>query len=261
MKTALSIAGTDPTGGAGIMADLKSFHAREVYGMAVVTSIVAQNTMGVQKIQNIDLDILESQLKCVFDDIVPNAIKTGMLPTKEIMEIIVKYVNKGIPYVIDPVMVASSGHNLIGEDAKIFLKENLFKYATLVTPNIQEEETIVNFKIKNEEDIKRAGEKILKDYKPKSVIIKGGHLVTDPVDYLFIDNKVLTFSSPRISTKNTHGTGCTFSAVITAELAKGKSLETAVGIAKKFITQAILKNPELGKGHGPLNHFAYKNDI
>ena len=261
MKTTLSIAGTDPTGGAGIMADLKSFYAREVYGMAVVTSVVAQNTMGVQKIQNIDLDILENQLKCVFDDIVPNAIKTGMLPTKEIMEIIVKYVNKGIPYVIDPVMVASSGHNLIGEDAKIFLKENLFKYATLVTPNIPEAETIVNFKIKNEEDIKRAGEKILKDYKPKSVIIKGGHLVTDPVDYLFIDNKVLTFSSPRISTKNTHGTGCTFSAVITAELAKGKSLETAVGIAKKFITQAILKNPELGKGHGPLNHFAYKNDI
>ena len=155
MKTALSIAGTDPTGGAGIMADLKSFHAREVYGMAVVTSVVAQNTMGVKKIQNIDLDILESQLKCVFDDIVPNAIKTGMLPTKEIMEIIVKYVNKGIPYVIDPVMVASSGHNLIGEDAKIFLKENLFKYATLVTPNIPEAETIVNFKIKNEEDIKR----------------------------------------------------------------------------------------------------------
>lgn len=261
MKTALSIAGTDPTGGAGIMADLKSFHAREVYGMAVVTSVVAQNTMGVQKIQNIDLDILESQLKCVFADIVPNAIKTGMLPTKEIMEIIVKYVNKGIPYVIDPVMVASSGHNLIGEDAKIFLKENLFKYATLVTPNIPETETIVDFKIRNEEDIKRAGEKILKDYKPKSVIIKGGHLETDPVDYLFIDNKVLTFSSPRISTKNTHGTGCTFSAVITAELAKGKSLETAVGIAKKFITQAILKNPELGKGHGPLNHFAYKNDI
>ena len=261
MKTALSIAGTDPTGGAGIMADLKSFHAREVYGMAVVTSVVAQNTMGVQKIQNIDLDILESQLKCVFDDIVPNAIKTGMLPTKEIMEIIVKYVNKGIPYVIDPVMAASSGHNLIGEDAKIFLKENLFKYATLVTPNIPETETIVDFKIRNEEDIKRAGEKILKDYKPKSVIIKGGHLETDPVDYLFIDNKVLTFSSPRISTKNTHGTGCTFSAVITAELAKGKSLETAVGIAKNFITQAILKNPELGKGHGPLNHFAYKNDI
>lgn len=261
MKTALSIAGTDPTGGAGIMADLKSFHAREVYGMAVVTSVVAQNTMGVQKIQNIDLDILESQLKCVFDDIVPNAIKTGMLPTKEIMKIIVKYVNKGIPYVIDPVMVASSGHNLIGEDAKIFLKENLFKYATLVTPNIPETETIVDFKIRNEEDIKRAGEKILKDYKPKSVIIKGGHLETDPVDYLFIDNKVLTFSSPRISTKNTHGTGCTFSAVITAELAKGKSLETAVGIAKNFITQAILKNPELGKGHGPLNHFAYKNDI
>ena len=261
MKTALSIAGTDPTGGAGIMADLKSFHAREVYGMAVVTSVVAQNTMGVQKIKNIDLDILDSQLKCVFDDIVPNAIKTGMLPTKEIMEIIVKYVNKGIPYVIDPVMVASSGHNLIGEDAKIFLKENLFKYATLVTPNIPETETIVDFKIRNEEDIKRAGEKILKDYKPKSVIIKGGHLETDPVDYLFIDNKVLTFSSPRISTKNTHGTGCTFSAVITAELAKGKSLETAVGIAKNFITQAILKNPELGKGHGPLNHFAYKNDI
>ena len=150
LNIALTIAGTDPTGGAGIMADLKSFQAREVYGMAVVTSVVAQNTLGVQMIRNLDLDILEAQLKSVFDDITPNSIKTGMIANADMMKLIKKYLPKDVPYVVDPVMVATSGDKLIDDVARKHLKEEILPLATIITPNVPEAEEIVDFKIVTE---------------------------------------------------------------------------------------------------------------
>lgn len=259
LDIALTIAGTDPTGGAGIMADLKSFQARGVYGMAVVTSVVAQNTLGVQKIHNVPLDILDAQLNSVFSDITPNAIKTGMLANVEIMEVVKKYLSKDIAYVVDPVMVATSGDKLIDSNARNHLINEILPLATTITPNIPEAEEIVGFKIVTEDDVHRAGKFIIDEVGCKSVVIKGGHLTGKAKDYLFTGNDLpYVWESERINTKHTHGTGCTFSAVITAELAKGNSLEKSVDIAKKFITAAIKNSPELGHGNGPVNHIAYK---
>ena len=161
LDIALTIAGTDPTGGAGIMADLKSFQARGVYGMAVVTSVVAQNTLGVQKIHNVPLDILDAQLNSVFSDITPNAIKTGMLANVEIMEVVKKYLSKDIAYVVDPVMVATSGDKLIDSNARNHLKNEILPLATIITPNVPEAEEIVGFKIVTEDDINKVRLKII----------------------------------------------------------------------------------------------------
>lgn len=253
--TALTIAGTDPSGGAGIMADLKSFQARQVYGMAVVTSVVAQNTMGVRRIQNVDLPMLEEQLASVFEDIPPVALKTGMIPNVEMMRIIRKYVDGSVPYVMDPVMVATSGDHLIDQKARDQFKAELMPVATLVTPNLSEAEYLVGFKIESETELEKAAQQILKEMGPKAVIMKGGHFGETAKDYLYIKGEFcITYESPRYDTPHTHGTGCTFSAVITAELSKGKTLPEAVGIGKDFISKAIKENPGLGKGHGPVNH-------
>ena len=262
LNIALTIAGTDPTGGAGIMADLKSFQAREVYGMAVVTSVVAQNTLGVQMIRNLDLDILEAQLKSVFDDITPNSIKTGMIANADMMKLIKKYLPKDVPYVVDPVMVATSGDKLIDDVARKHLKEEILPLATIITPNVPEAEEIVDFKIVTEDDVNRAGKFIIDEVGCKSVVIKGGHLKGEAKDYLFLnDGTKKVWTSERFKTNHTHGTGCTFSAVITAELAKGKSIVEAVDIGKKFITAAIKYTPEIGHGNGPVNHIAFKGDL
>lgn len=262
LDIALTIAGTDPTGGAGIMADLKTFQARGVYGTAVVTSVVAQNTLGVQYINNLDLITLESQLNSVFNDIKPNAIKTGMLATADMMSIVKKYIPNDSLYVVDPVMVATSGDKLIDEKARIALKNEILPLATVITPNIPEAEEITGLKIATEEDINKAGAYIIKEVGSKSVVIKGGHLTGEAKDYLFInDGSKYQWESERFNTKHTHGTGCTFSAVITAELAKGKDLVTAVGIAKRFITAAIKEAPQIGHGNGPVNHLAYREEI
>jgi len=253
--TALTIAGTDPSGGAGIMADLKSFQARDVYGLAVVTSVVAQNTMGVRMIQNIDLPVLDEQLACVFDDIPPAALKTGMIANMDMMHIIRKYVDGSVPYVMDPVMVATSGDHLIDQQAWDQFKAELMPVATLVTPNLSEAEYLVGFSIETESELEKAAQVILHEMGPKAVIMKGGHFGETAKDYLYIKGEsCITYESPRFDTPHTHGTGCTFSAVITAELSKGKSLPEAVGIGKEFITKAIKENPGLGKGHGPVNH-------
>lgn len=262
LNIALTIAGTDPTGGAGIMADLKSFQAREVYGMAVVTSVVAQNTLGVQMIRNLDLDILEAQLKSVFDDITPDSIKTGMIANADMMKLIKRYLPKDVPYVVDPVMVATSGDKLIDDVARKHLKEEILPLATIITPNVPEAEEIVNFKILTEDDVNRAGKFIIDEVGCKSVVIKGGHLNGEAKDYLFLnDGTKKVWTSERFKTNHTHGTGCTFSAVIAAELAKGKSIIEAVDIGKKFITAAIKYTPELGHGNGPVNHIAFKGDL
>lgn len=255
----LTIAGSDPSGGAGVMADLKSFHSRGVYGMAAITSVVAQNTLGVQKIRNMELDIFEEQLKSIFSDIVPKAMKTGMIPTLGHIEVIEKYLSKEIPYVLDPVMIATSGDRLIDERSQRALKEKLFSKATLVTPNIPEAEAIVGFKIETEGDIGRTAKIFLDEIGSRAVLIKGGHLES-ATDYLFEkgeERKI--FTSMKFPTRHTHGTGCTLSAVITAELGKGKTIEEAVSVGKKFMIAAIKNALELGRGHGPVNHFAYKD--
>ncbi|HEM3617120.1 TPA: bifunctional hydroxymethylpyrimidine kinase/phosphomethylpyrimidine kinase [Streptococcus suis] len=262
LHVALSIAGTDPTGGAGVMADLKSFQARSVYGMAVVTSVVAQNTKGVQLIRHLDQEILEEQLKSVFQDIVPDAIKTGMLAQVETIELVASYLaEQKCPYVLDPVMVATSGDRLIEENAIQALKTKLLPLATIITPNLPEAEVFVGRTLKSENDIMNAGRWIRKELGVKNVVIKGGHLANVASDYLFLeDGEVRIISAARIATNHTHGTGCTYAAVITAELAKGRTVAQAVETAKRFITEAIQTAPELGHGNGPVNHTTYKGE-
>ncbi|GAB3071216.1 bifunctional hydroxymethylpyrimidine kinase/phosphomethylpyrimidine kinase [Salinicoccus sesuvii] len=258
---ALTIAGNDPTGGAGILADSKTFHARGVYGMAAVTSLTAQNTMGVQDVFNVPAEFLEKQLHSIFSDELPHAMKSGMIATVDMMEIVAQTVkNHDIPYVIDPVMIATSGDALIEEAAINFLRDTLIPTAISVTPNIHEAEKIADKKIESTEDVRSVANIFLKELGVQSVIIKGGHLEGDAVDYLFTRDATMELSTPRIETSNTHGTGCTFSAAITAELAKGKSLEESFSVAKKYISSAIEHNPGIGKGNGPVNHFSYKGE-
>lgn len=264
-KLALTIAGTDPTGGAGVMADLKSFHACGVYGMGVITSIVAQNTMGVQHIHNLEPSWVEEQLKSVFDDELPQAIKTGMIATHETMEVIQQYLLKysSIPYVIDPVMLAKSGDSLMDDATKNKLQHTLLPLADVVTPNLPEAEEITGLKIENEEQIYQAGKLFINEIGSKGVVIKGGHAsdLNNAKDYLFTKDGVQIFDNERFATQHTHGTGCTFSAVITAELAKGRTIEQAVAKAKKFISLSIQYTPEIGRGRGPVNHFAYMKKV
>lgn len=264
-KIALTIAGTDPTGGAGVMADLKSFHACGVYGMAAITSIVAQNTKGVQHIHNIETSWLSEQLESIFDDELPHALKTGMIASKEMMELIQYYLKQypDIPYVIDPVMLAKSGDSLMDEDAKADLQNILLPYATVATPNLPEAEEITGLTIQDESSIYKAGDIFINEIGSKGVVIKGGHSedLDFAKDYLFTNENVYTFEEPRFDTKHTHGTGCTFSAVITAELAKGKTIYEAVKKAKQFISLSIKHTPEIGQGRGPVNHFAYMKEV
>ncbi|QTM98030.1 bifunctional hydroxymethylpyrimidine kinase/phosphomethylpyrimidine kinase [Sediminibacillus dalangtanensis] len=259
IASALTIAGTDPTGGAGIQADLKSFQEREVYGMSVVTSVVAQNTMGVKDVQHLPVDFIEKQLDAVFQDIMPDAVKTGMIATSEMMELIAgKLVNQQSPYVIDPVMVAKSGHELMEEKSKQTVRDKLIPLAAIATPNIPEAEILVEFPIKNLSDAKRAARLIVEELGAGAAIVKGGHLPGEAVDVLYDKQGYQLFQSPRLETKHTHGTGCTFSAVITSELAKGRTIPEAVAIGKEFITAAIHHTLGIGKGNGPTNHWGYR---
>lgn len=262
LPVALTIAGTDPTGGAGVMADLKSFQARATYGMAVITSVVAQNTQGVQAVHHLPKELLVAQLESVLADIQPQAIKTGMLAQIWTIDLLADYLGKlALPYVLDPVMVATSGDRLIEEEAVSALKTRLLPLATLITPNLQEAAVLVDKSLETEDDVIWAGKFIQKQFGVKNVVIKGGHLQGKATDYLFLeDGWVETFSASRIETKHTHGTGCTYAAVITAELAKGRNLTQAVGTAKRFITRAIETAPGLGRGSGPVNHTTYKGD-
>ena len=232
LHTALTIAGTDPSGGAGIMADLKSFQSRHVYGMAVVTSVVAQNTTGVHHVEHLSLESIDRQLHDVYSDIAPQAVKTGMIALPEMMDLIYPYVSKPIPYVMDPVMIATSGDRLVSDEAVNFLKSKLIPTATVITPNRSEAEILADMSITCESDITTAANRILQDLGPQVVIIKGGHIGEDATDYAFTkDGSIRTWTSPKYDTVHTHGTGCTFSAVITAELAKGRDVMDPVMIA------------------------------
>jgi hydroxymethylpyrimidine/phosphomethylpyrimidine kinase len=244
---ALTIAGSDPSGGAGIQADLKTFHRLDVYGEAVITLITAQNTRGVRKIHVLDADLVHEQIHAVLEDIPPHAAKTGALGTRAIVEMIAA-TDFPCPLVVDPIMTSSSGTSL--SDAI----ELLIPRAFLLTPNLDEASILAGFPVHDVATMRRAAEKIA-SLGAKNVLIKGGHLVGEAIDILF-DGAFHEFRAPRIDTQHTHGTGCTYSAAITAELAKGAALVEAVRNAKGFLCAAIRTNPGLGKGSGPLNHFA-----
>ncbi|WP_112179610.1 MULTISPECIES: bifunctional hydroxymethylpyrimidine kinase/phosphomethylpyrimidine kinase [Paraliobacillus] len=259
IPTALTIAGTDPTGGAGIQADLKSFQEREVYGMSILTSAVAQNTRGVSDLHHMPIGFIEKQMQAVFDDIPPDAIKTGMVSTIEMMELIAMYVKKqDSPYVIDPVMVATSGHALMEKESRQVIRDLLIPLATIVTPNVPEAEILVNFKIEDVEDLKKAAKVIVDELGAAAAVVKGGHLEGKAVDVLYDKQVFHLLEAERTYTKHTHGTGCTFSAVITAELAKGQPVLDAVTIGKQFITDAIRYTLNIGTGSGPTNHWGHR---
>lgn len=257
----LTVAGTDPTGGAGILADLKAMHSRGVYGMAAVTSLTAQNTLGVQDVYNVPADFIDKELNSIFSDEVPHAMKTGMVAEADMMTVIADYIRKyNIPYVMDPVMIATSGDRLMTGASMSTLIDTLIPLATIVTPNLHEAEAITKMTIRTEEDIHRALKIFVDDMGAESVIIKGGHLSGDATDYLYDGINISTLTAARIDTDQTHGTGCTFSAVLTAELAKGRTIDEAFKTSKTYITNAIQNSPGIGKGSGPVNHFSYKGE-
>nr|WP_318717988.1 bifunctional hydroxymethylpyrimidine kinase/phosphomethylpyrimidine kinase [uncultured Treponema sp.] len=255
MKSVLSIAGSDSIGGAGIQADIKSITCNGCYAMTAITAMTAQNTLGVKSIQESSPEFLEDQIDAIFADIVPDAVKIGMVSNRKLIEIISRklkeYGAKNI--VLDPVMVATSGAKLISEDAIETLKENLIPLATLITPNIPESEILSGMKIETEEQMVYAAKHISEKFKT-AVLVKGGHSINDANDVLYTDGKFLWFPQERIENSNTHGTGCTVSSAIASHLAKGEPIECAINSAKKYLTECLKAGLDLGKGSGPLMH-------
>lgn len=255
MYTSLTIAGSDSSGGAGIQADIKTMTLNHVFAMSVITALTSQNTMGVTGILNVPKEFVEKQLDAVFSDIVPDSIKIGMVSNSEIIEAIAtklkQYKAKNI--VVDPVMIATSGSNLLEEDSIKTLREKLFPLAKLITPNIFEAEVLSKIKINDKKTMLIAGEKISKEYNC-AVLVKGGHSINDADDLLYCGGKHYWFYGKRIENKNTHGTGCTLSSAIAANLAKGFNLVTSIKRAKKYIEGALSYNLDLGQGAGPMNH-------
>ena len=255
MKTALTIAGSDCSGGAGIQADIKTMTMNGVYAMSVITALTAQNTTGVRAIQETTSDFLNHQLDAVFEDIYPDAIKIGMVPSGELIHVIsekLKYYNAG-NIVVDPVMVATSGSELMKKDAVKTLVEELLPMASLVTPNIPEAEILSGLKIETKEDMIKAARKMEKDYQC-AVLLKGGHSIHDANDLLCEGGQLIWFEGRRINNPNTHGTGCTLSSAIAANLAKGLTLVESIQQAKEYISGALEAMLDLGKGSGPMNH-------
>ena len=255
MNTALTIAGSDSCGGAGIQADIKTMTANGVYAMSAITALTAQNTTGVSDIYEVSPEFLEAQLTAIFEDIKPDAIKIGMVSSSELIKTIAvnlkKYNGKNI--VLDPVMVATSGSKLISDDAIETLKNNLFSLATVLTPNIPEAEVISDMKITNEDEMIEAS-KIISEKYNCAVLLKGGHKVNDANDLLYRNGSYKWFYGKRIDNPNTHGTGCTLSSAIASNLAKGYDLDTSVSRSKEYISGALGAMLDLGKGSGPMNH-------
>ncbi|MBD8067752.1 bifunctional hydroxymethylpyrimidine kinase/phosphomethylpyrimidine kinase [Bacillus sp. PS06] len=257
---ALTIAGSDSGGGAGIQADLKTFQELDVYGMSAITAITAQNTLGVQGVHPLSIEAVVQQMRSIAEDLTPDALKTGMLFSSELIDAVAGEIQSTgwTNLVVDPVMVAKGGAPLLQEQAVDSLKRRLIPLANVITPNIPEAEVIVGFSIDTLEKRKDAA-KAIYQMGAKNVVVKGGHGEGDEVtDLLFDGTEFHMLSSKRTDTKHTHGTGCTFAAAITAELAKGKTVVEAVGTAKSFIQAAIEDTLGIGSGHGPTNHWAYR---
>ncbi len=255
MKTALTIAGSDSSGGAGIQADLKTMTANGVYAMSAITALTAQNTTGVQGIFEVSPAFLAQQIDSIFTDIYPDAVKIGMVSSVELIEVIAEklkqYDAKNI--VLDPVMVATSGSRLISENAIETLKAKLIPLASVLTPNIPEAEVLSDMEIRTEDDMITAAAKISDTYQC-TVLLKGGHQLNDANDLLYRNGESKWFYGKRIDNPNTHGTGCTLSSAIASNLAKGYEMDTAVERAKEYISGALAAMLDLGKGSGPMKH-------
>ena len=256
IPVALTIAGSDPSGGAGIQADLKTFHQFGIYGQAVITLITVQNTVKVSRVECLDPQLVQEQIEAVLEDMPPGAVKTGALGNCSIIEVVARmWSTSAIPLVVDPVMISKHGASLIAAEAREALVSLLLPCAALVTPNLHEAGALAGFPVDSLDSMKQAAERIL-SFGPKAVLIKGGHLAGNATDVLFCGGEFLVLDAVRSNTIHTHGTGCTYSAAITALLGAGMKLEDAVRRAKLFITEAIRTNPGLGNGSGPVNHHA-----
>jgi hydroxymethylpyrimidine/phosphomethylpyrimidine kinase len=251
---ALTIAGSDPSGGAGIQADLKTFHQFGVYGMSVITLLTVQNTQCVAAVEVMPPDLVARQLQAVLEDIPPQAAKTGALGNSAVIEVVAQQARRfSFPLVVDPVMISKHGAPLLAEEARAALTQRLLPMTFLITPNLHEAAALAGMPVENVPAMEAAARRIA-DLGPQAVLVKGGHLTDDAIDVLFSEGAMEYFRSRRVDSKHTHGTGCTYSAAITAELAKGKALPAAIEGAKRYITRAIAASPGLGRGCGPVDH-------
>lgn len=256
MKKVLSIAGSDPSGGAGIQADIKTITAHKHYAMAVIVSLTAQNTTAVSGVLNCSPEFVEAQIDSVLSDITPDAIKLGMLSNADIMRSVAKMLKKYncTNIILDPVMVATTGGRLMDESALEVYTKELFNLASVVTPNLPEASALSGMEINNMDDMKAAAIKI-SNYGCKSVLIKGGHLREDAaVDLLYENGEFSQFCVPKVDTNNTHGTGCTLSSAIACNIASGLSINQSVKHAKEYVTNALKSGLVIGHGNGPINH-------
>ncbi len=255
MRTALSIAGSDSCGGAGIQADIKTMTMNGVYAMSAITALTAQNTTGITAIWESSPEFLKQQIDAIFEDIYPDAVKIGMVSSIELIKVIAErlryYQAKNI--VVDPVMVATSGSELIKTDAVSILQKELLPIATLVTPNIPEAQILSGLSIQNKNDMAAAA-KIISDTYKCAVLLKGGHSINDANDLLYVNGEYCWFEGKRINNPNTHGTGCTLSSAIVSNLAKGYDLGDSIRLAKDYISGALVAMLDLGRGSGPMNH-------
>ena len=253
---AMSIAGSDSGGGAGIQADLKTFAALGVYGTSVLTAVTAQNTLGVTAVHQVPAQTIAAQIDAVLTDIGAGAVKTGMLASSPIIECVVSQLSRhSVPWlVVDPVMIAKSGDSLLENTAVETLRSRLVPAASVITPNIPEAEALTGMNITSDPDARRAAERLV-GMGAKSVVIKGGHRKGPAADLFYDGSQFHEFSAERIDTPNTHGTGCTFASAIAAGLAKGLGMLDSVAMAKDYVTAAIRSSFSVGQGHGPLNHF------
>lgn len=255
MYTALTIAGSDSCGGAGIQADIKTMMAHGVYAMSAITALTAQNTTGVSAIMNVTPEFLAQQLDCIFTDIFPDAVKIGMVSEEDLIETIADKLTeyKARHIVVDPVMVATSGAKLLNETAISTLKEKLFPLASILTPNIPEASVLSGIRINTAEDMVDAARYIGESYQC-AVLCKGGHNLNDANDLLYANGKIVWFEGKKIQNPNTHGTGCTLSSAIASNLAKGYSIERSISEAKEYISGALSAMLDLGAGSGPMDH-------
>lgn len=256
MKVVLSIAGMDPSAGAGVLADIKAISAMGCFGIAAVTSLTIQNTRGVFGIYDQDGEVVRRQLSALFDDFDVSAIKTGMLPSSDVIDVVAEMLkqHRRVPLVLDPVVRSTSGYDLVDTDALEALIETLFPLAALVTPNVAEAERITGQRVAGPDDVGAA--RAILDLGPKAVLITGGDQQGDlATDTLVDDRGVATFSTPRIVSLSTHGSGCTLSSAIACLLARGLDLRDSIERAKKYVGEAIRSAPGIGQGHGPMNHF------
>ena len=255
MKTAMTVAGSDSGGGAGIQADLKTFAALGVHGTSAITALTAQNTVGVAGIFDVSPSFVAAQIDAIASDIGVDAMKTGMLSNAEIIDAVSDRIQHYAlaKVVVDPVMVATSGDLLLREDAVDAVKSRMLPLALVVTPNRREAEVLAGIPVATEADVREACKRIF-DLGPRHVLVKGGHAIGDAVDWLYDGHEMVSMVAPRLATSNTHGTGCTLSAAIAAHLALGLEVREAVAASKEYITAAIRNAYPLGRGHGPVNH-------